>query len=62
MTEEQVDWQRQVAEFASKSARHSTACAEAEGQVQITPKGSNEFYEAVYTLAVQRFHMDGAAG
>lgn len=57
---EEVDWQRQVAEFASKGRKHSDAVDSAQRQVFGPAKGEPDYWEAVYTLAVQRFHMGDA--
>lgn len=59
MTDAQVDWQQQTAEFASKSARHSKAVDAAHAQVVQGDLTGDARWEATYTLAVQRFHMDG---
>lgn len=52
-----VDWQRQVAEFASKSPQHSECADAAHTQVTLTSDLTGEDrWEATYTLAVQRYH------
>lgn len=60
--DEPADWQRQVAEFASKSRAHSNAVDEAHAQVLQGPLTGEDRWEATYTLAVQRFHMGDAGG
>lgn len=53
---EHVDWQRQVAEYASKSRRHSQAVEEAQQHVESHLIGEDR-WEAIYTLAVQRIQL-----